>query len=48
MLLWCVALFGAIALVGCSDSDDATTPGTPDDPNQPAVVGGEMSLGKST
>ena len=44
MLLWCVALFGAIALVGCSDSDDATTPGTPDDPNQPAVVGGEMSL----
>lgn len=44
MLLWCVALFGAIALVGCSDSDDTTTPGTPDDPNQPAVVGGEMSL----
>ena len=31
MLLWCVALFGAIALVGCSDSD-TTTPGNPDGP----------------
>ena len=40
MLLWCVALFGAIALVGCSDSDDATTPGGGDKP----VNTGEFGL----
>ena len=39
MLLWCVALFGAIALVGCSDSDTA---GTPDGPNP--TPKGEFSL----
>ena len=41
MLLWCVALFGAMTLVGCSDSDDTTTPGNPDDPTAPK---GEFTL----
>ena len=40
MLLWCVALFGAMTLVGCSDSD-TTTPGNPDDPTAPK---GEFAL----
>ena len=45
MLLWCVALFGAIALVGCSDSDDTTTPGPGDQPyDGPVVEGSAMSL----
>ena len=45
MLLWCVALFGAIALVGCSDSDDTTTPGAGDQPyDGPVVEGSSMSL----
>ena len=45
MLLWCVALFGAIALVGCSDSDDTTTPGPEDKPyDGPVVEGSSMSL----
>ena len=45
MLLWCVALFGAIALVGCSDSDDTTTPGPGDQPyDGPVVEGSSMSL----
>ena len=39
MLLWCVALFGAMTLVGCSDSDTA---GTPDGPNP--TPKGEFSL----
>lgn len=45
MLLWCVALFGAIALVGCSDSDDTTTSGPGDKPyDGPVVEGSTMSL----
>lgn len=45
MLLWCVALFGAIALVGCSDSDDTTTSGSGDQPyDGPVVEGSSMSL----
>ena len=45
MLLWCVALFGAIALVGCSDSDDTTTPGPGAQPyDGPVVEGSSMSL----
>jgi hypothetical protein len=45
MLLWCVALFGAIALVGCSDSDDTSTPGPGDQPyDGPVVEGTTMSL----
>lgn len=44
MLLWCVALFGAMTLVGCSDSDTVTpgTPGTPEEPTE--VPKGEFAL----